>query len=129
MNADVIVAVNSGSVLKYRASGEGSLLLARFPQWTKIVDRLPHDLVVGLSGEVYFTQVSRILRLDANQPPVLFYQAGSVGNSGKANGRVSAVWVYSPIGVAVDSAGKVFVANRGNPLNRRIAPGGRYLPR
>ena len=50
--------------------------------------------------------------------------AGLAGNSGSADGTGSAARFNSPRGVAVDSAGKVYVADTNNHTIRRITAGG-----
>ena len=50
--------------------------------------------------------------------------AGSAGSSGSADGTGSAARFYWPSGVAVDSAGNVYVADTGNHTIRKITPAG-----
>ena len=50
--------------------------------------------------------------------------AGLAGSSGSANGTGSAARFYYPFGVAVDSAGNVYVADTGNNTIRKVTPAG-----
>src|SRR5207253_1773206 len=50
--------------------------------------------------------------------------AGSPGKSGSADGTGSAARFYGPFGVAVDSAGNVYVADKYNDTIRQVTPGG-----
>jgi hypothetical protein len=50
--------------------------------------------------------------------------AGTANLSGGADGTGAAARFYYPAGVAVDSAGNLFVADRSNSAIRMIAPGG-----
>ena len=51
--------------------------------------------------------------------------AGLAGNPGSADGTGSAARFSYPSGVAVDSAGNVYVADSGNHTIRKVTPGGR----
>ena len=56
--------------------------------------------------------------------PILALLAGSSGGSGSADGTGAAARFSSPSGVAVDSAGTVYVADTGNSTIRKITAGG-----
>ncbi len=49
--------------------------------------------------------------------------AGLAGGSGSADGTGTAARFYNPFGVAVDSAGNLYVADSGNNTIRQVAPG------
>jgi sugar lactone lactonase YvrE len=53
--------------------------------------------------------------------------AGTAGTSGSADGMGSAAGFNSPIGVAVDSVGSVYVADTFNHTIRRITPSGHVI--
>jgi len=50
--------------------------------------------------------------------------AGLAGNAGSTNGTGSAARFNRPYGMAVDSSGNVYVADRGNAVIRKITPAG-----
>src|SRR5688572_6124427 len=61
----------------------------------------------------------------ANYEPYTFtHLAGSLGGAGYSNGTGSDARFYGPSGVAADSAGNVYVADRNNHTIRKITPGG-----
>ncbi len=84
---------------------------------------LPNGVAVDGVGNVYVTQNSSSVR-KITSGGVVTTLAGSDGNSGSIDGTGSAARVYSPGGVAVDSAGNVYVADTGNDTIRKITPGG-----
>jgi len=58
------------------------------------------------------------------EPYTITTFAGSAGVFGSADGTGSAAQFYAPFGVAVDSAGNVYVADTANHTIRKITPGG-----
>src|SRR5207249_301670 len=50
--------------------------------------------------------------------------AGSAGQQGSTDGTGSAGRFYFPIGVAVDSAANLYVADQGNQTIRKVTPAG-----
>jgi sugar lactone lactonase YvrE len=83
----------------------------------------PRGLAVDSSGNVYVAdQGSHSIR-KITPAGVVTTLAGN-GNSGREDGTGSAASFYSPVGVAVDRSGTVYVADTTNRTIRKITPGG-----
>ncbi len=83
----------------------------------------PHGIAAAPNGTLYIADTgnNRIRMLSANG--VVSTLAGS-GQPGLADGHGTTAQFNSPLGVAVDRAGNVFVADSGNRRIRKIAPDG-----
>ena len=84
----------------------------------------PSGVAVDSAGNVYVADSSNQTIRKITSAGVVSTLAGLVGNSGSADGTGSAARFYGPSGVAVDSAGNVYVADTGNNTIRRITPSG-----
>jgi sugar lactone lactonase YvrE len=86
--------------------------------------RLTQSLAVDGAGNIYVADGENhtIQRITATGVATVF--AGSMGQSGSADGAGGAARFNGPRGVAVDGAGNVYVADTGNSLIRRITPAG-----
>lgn len=84
----------------------------------------PDGLAVDASGNVYVADYNNDLIRVITPGGVVSTLAGSAGVAGSANGTGTAASFNQPEGVAVDAAGNVYVADQGNELIRKIAPGG-----
>jgi trimeric autotransporter adhesin len=80
----------------------------------------PQGLAVDPTGNVFIadTQNQRIRRLDANTQIITTY-AGSGGFGGDGGAATSAVF-STPIGLAADSAGNLYIADSGNNRIRQV---------
>jgi len=107
-----VVSIFAGTTSGYL---DGTGATARFTS--------PTGLTIDNSGNLYVTDVSdhRIRKIT---PAGLVSTIGGMGTSGFVDGAASTSRFASPAGVAVDSAGNVYVGDQSNHRIRKITPGG-----
>lgn len=108
-----VVSTLAGSGLSGAADGNGAA--ASF--------NLPSGIAVDASGIVYVADASNNKIRKITPEGVVSTLAGS-GVSGATNGTGASARFNSPTGLAVDLAGNIYVADRGNHKIRKITPGG-----
>lgn len=84
----------------------------------------PFGIAVDRTGNVYVSDHIASVILKITPAGQVMTLAGTSGFTGATDGEGSAARFVSPFGIAVDAAGNVLVADRGNHTIRRIAPGG-----
>ncbi len=82
----------------------------------------PSSVAVDSAGNVYVADTANHTIRQITASGVVSTLAGSAGLSGSADGMGSAARFNEPQGVAVDSAGNVYVADTGNHTIRMITP-------
>jgi sugar lactone lactonase YvrE len=82
----------------------------------------PHDLAVDSSGNVYVADTGNHTLRKVTAGGVVTTLAGTAGMTGIVDGTGAAARFNSPTGVAVDSAGNVYVADTGSATIRKITP-------
>ncbi len=84
----------------------------------------PSGVAVDTAGNVYVADTVNQLIRKITPARVVSTLAGTVGVTGSANGTGTAASFNVPVGVAVDTAGNVYVADYWNRLIRKITPAG-----
>ena len=114
----------------------GGPLPARVPGANLSIDWFSKALAVDAAGNVYFTSLNCVLKLDrdgivtrigGNSTPGYFGDGGPATSAQFSMGQIvqSPPYLGSlPPGLAVDNAGNVYVADNGNARIRRISPDG-----
>src|SRR5438094_128796 len=82
-----------------------------------------NGIAADSAGNVYVTDFSNTIR-KITSAGVVTTLAGTPGVYGSADGTGSAAQFWQPWGIAVDSAGVVYVADQGNSTIRKITPAG-----
>ncbi|MFZ6657394.1 hypothetical protein [Undibacterium sp. TJN19] len=111
INPAGVPATLAGSGIAGSANGNGVAASFNFP----------NGVVVDKSGTVYVADSRNQLIRKISAAGVVTTLAGS-GSQGKVNGNGTAASFNYPTGLAIDSAGNLYVADSGNNLVRKITP-------
>jgi sugar lactone lactonase YvrE len=118
ITSDGEVTTLAGSGASGYADGTGTAAQFTFPS----------GVAVDGAGNVYVGDYNnhRIRKITPGGEVTTLAGSGATGafNGGYADGPGTAAQFYSPMGVAVDSAGNVYVADMNNHRIRKITPGG-----
>jgi sugar lactone lactonase YvrE len=115
ISSEGVVSTFAGSPL---ASGtvDGSGASARFFN--------PRNLALDALGNIYVADTGNHSIRKITQGGVVTTIAGSSGAAGKSDGVGTLATFSFPYGVAVDTAGNIFIADTGNHAIRKISPDG-----
>ncbi len=84
----------------------------------------PNELAMDSAGNIYVADEGNETIRRITPAGMVSTLAGNPGIAGNSNGIGSAALFRTPSGVAVDSAGNVYVADWGNDMIRKLAPSG-----
>jgi len=114
--AGVVTTYASAGTLQNRGSVDGTGSGANFNS--------PHSTAVDSAGNVYVAEIGNHTIRKITPAGVVTTLAGTAGTAGSADGTGAAALFRGPAGVAVDSAGNVYVADTNNHTIRKITPAG-----
>ena len=97
-------------------SADGTGSAARFDE--------PLGVALDAAGNLYVGDGMNDAIRKVTPAGVVTTLAGLAGSPGSADGAGSAARFYYPLGVALDAAGNVYVADEYNNMIRRVTPGG-----
>ena len=109
-----VVTTLAGSGIQ--GSTDGTNSMARF--------NYPYGVAVDAAGNVYVSDSGNYTIRKVTTVGVVTTLAGSALTLGSADGTNSTARFYNPYGVAVDSAGNVYVADSGNHTIRKVTSAG-----
>jgi sugar lactone lactonase YvrE len=84
----------------------------------------PDGVAVDNAGNVYVADFGNHTIRKVTATGIVTTLAGTAGMSGSADGTGTAARFFFPAGIAVDSAGNVYVAELGNPTIRKVTADG-----
>ncbi len=84
----------------------------------------PTGLALDSAGDIYVADYANDEIREVTPSGIVTTLAGSAAHLGSSDGSGSAARFYSPCGVAVDSAGNVYVGDKNNDEIREITPSG-----
>jgi len=113
-SAGVVTTLAGSAFSRGSTNGTGSAASFYFPA----------DVAVDTVGNVFVADYANHTIRKVTSAGVVTTLAGSAGSSGSTDGTGSAARFYQPAGVAVDTAGNVFVTDNGNHTIRKVTSAG-----
>ncbi len=97
-------------------STDGTGAAARF--------RTPYGIAIDASGNLYVADTNNDTIRKITPAGVVTTLAGTAGAAGSTDGTGTAARFNSPLGIAIDASGNVYVADSDNDTIRKITPAG-----
>jgi len=110
-----VVSTISGSANNYGSSNGGGAAVSL---------KNPQGIAIDASGKLYIGDAGESVVVTMNSANVITILAGGLGVTGTDNGNGTAARFEWPDGIAVDSAGNVYVADISGNMIRKISPAG-----
>jgi sugar lactone lactonase YvrE len=111
-----VVSTLAGTAVQFGAANDGLGAAARF--------NFPVGIALDTSGNIYVADVKSFTIRKVTPAGLVTTLAGAPFSVGATDGAGSAARFFLPFGVAVDAAGRIYVADSGNHLIRKITPEG-----
>lgn len=115
ITSDGVVTTLAGKAFA-EGSNDGTGAAARFD--------FPRGIAADSAGNVYVSDFDNHIIRKITRAGVVATFAGTAGVEGNADGTGAAARFASPLGIAVDSAGNLYVADEFNHAVRKITPAG-----
>src|SRR5665213_948225 len=122
-NNDLIRKITAGGVVTTLA-GQAGVYVSTNATGTAASFNSPTGVAVDTAGNVYVADMANCLIRKITAGGIVSTLAGQPRVNGSTNATGTAASFYYPTGVAVDTAGNVYVADSGNNLIRKITSGG-----
>src|SRR5665213_3067444 len=122
-NNDLIRKITAGGVVTTLA-GQAGVYGSTNATGTAASFNSPTGVAVDTAGNVYVADMANCLIRKITAGGIVSTLAGQPRVNGSTNATGTAASFYYPTGVAVDTAGNVYVADSGNNLIRKITSGG-----
>ncbi len=115
-NNDIRKIDPAGNVTTYAGTGRQG---ANNGQAAQATFNTPYQLAIDPAGNLYVADVANNQIREISNSGIVTAFAGS-GNAGRTDGPAATAEFNSPIGVALDPSGNMYVADRGNNSIRKI---------
>jgi uncharacterized protein (TIGR03437 family) len=83
----------------------------------------PQGVAVDKAGDVFFTDLYAVLRLDGTTGVLTLVAGTNIGGFSGDNGPATSAQLNHPLGIALDSAGNLYIADSGNYRIRKVSNG------
>ena len=84
----------------------------------------PWPIAVAPNGSVYFGDYNTVYRYDPTPGTVVVVAGNQTSGFSGDNGAATSAQIGTPSGLALDSAGNLYIADANNAVVRRVTPGG-----
>jgi streptogramin lyase len=117
------VAIGVSLLLAWHASAQNLVVSTIINEGAGVA--MPQTgIAVDAAGNLYFADQYRAVIERISPTGVLKLIAGRSGVLGSTDGPASSALFFQPVGIALDSAGNIYVADRGKNTIRKITPAG-----